>query len=1546
MDENESPSLHSKLSLLPQSSWFGLFTEALYRITQEVNPGFGIQREALDHVESLIIRLMYDIAAKKPFTISDVEQHIEKTFPAPLNVWAVKEAQDVLGKSSRRHRDRSAVLPFQRIHLMLRENLGYKVDTQITLFIVSILEYIATDILKLTGNYVKNIRHSEITLQDLKVAMRADNVLMDLFYHDSEDIPIISLNADDLVSKKVGSLSYEQTVKDLVHNEAQFLRDVNMIILVFRRALFEAIGDRSGELDAIFSNISEIQEFTSKFLGFLEDTVEMCREPEIPFVGNCFLEMAEGAEFEVYEKYVKDILNPSCLRTLNVVLQKPTTIVYLNSQGNGFRLAVKYLLPKLLLGPVFHCLKYFEYLPVLIKLSACENDKYDLVQTESLLMLLKSRLEQKCSSLLKKKKMANQFDLRFIPGGSGRSALMKLQELQRNVDGWDLKSVGCSCVEFILEGKLRKCGLFGQKLGNTLLSAAADASRKNFKITDRYVFLFDSMIVLCKSTLPRRNASSSSAAAPELRLKELFLMRKVEAIDHDDNDELKYAFEIRQRDSQSSIVLLAADPDEKCTWLAALLMLQTRSMLERMLDSHLEAEHKRIPLLVPSPEEYRFSEPDSEDNIVLEDYTSSSGIPVVRGATLLKLVERLTYHMYVDPKFVRTFLTTFRSFCAPSELLQLLIERFDIPDPSAGTMAAALLSETENKSNMDVSEFDSLLRESLKRLRKEYIQPVRIRVLNIIRQWIDHHWYDFDQDAELLANLKHFLKRIETVHTVVKWTRSLQNIIDRKMETCEESKGFQFASDPPPIEMHLAIIPEEYDLMTLHPIEIARQITLLEFDLYRAVKPIELVGAAWTKKDKDKRSPQLLKLIQHSTKFTYWLEKCVVECGNLNERVAVMNRILEIMCIFQELNNFTGLIEIYGVLESSAIHRLYHTWERLDPKLLKVFEEVKQILSDAHHKLIRERLRSINPPCVPFFGMYLTNIIFLEEGNPIFLKMPLSSQSSEADSTTHDCEKPTLISFAKCRKIADIITEIQMYQNQPYCLILEPSMRQSFFVDMGCILSISQHFFESLNPLQGFSSKNDLEAYLYNRSLEIEPKETDKPPNFAPLRKYSLKSPGIKPQKVSQHMKHKCASASPTMLFTPLIGYGRDRQGGGTSATLPLRRTPNTAPASPTFKETSIFAIVEINPGEQPKHVADVTEPSQRAFSSTQQPQQQLIRLEKRTRKHSHPMTLVNSHAGESSSIPCGTIGCLAPPIPPRQLKTTGSSTTPTATSTTTIAAISNNNHHHQLSPVSNSPVVDGGTVRFGFKNPMITTTTTMTIANSITCTTTNATTTTTIVGNTANTSATLSTFAFRFPELKSSSDLIDITEETTTVTCAAPRPAIPPRNSSLAQSPKAISLPHPLRFVSTLPVNSTTTTTTTLDESRYENREQLASSTIVTRNKNKSNINNNNNNNNVNNILVQPVAKVAPEPSSSSSSSSMKRDQVEIITVGNSVKFPPPIPPKSSTKGGGDTSTIPPPRPPKRVPVEKSDHAPPLPPKTYKQKQWPSKKMGNHFPK
>ena len=90
----------------------------------------------------------------------------------------------------------------------------------------------------------------------------------------------------------------------------------------------------------------------------------------------------------------------------------------------------------------------------------------------------------------------------------------------------------------------------------------------------------------------------------------------------------------------------------------------------------------------------------------------------MQGATIYKLVERLTYHIYADPKFMRIFLTTYRSFCAPVDLLQFLVERFKIPDPS--------MVYEQDSSDTDKMQKNSQ-REDWKRYRREYCQPVQFR---------------------------------------------------------------------------------------------------------------------------------------------------------------------------------------------------------------------------------------------------------------------------------------------------------------------------------------------------------------------------------------------------------------------------------------------------------------------------------------------------------------------------------------------------------------------------------------------------------------------------------------------------------------------------------------------------------------------------------------------------------------------------------------------------------------------------------------------------
>lgn len=69
-----------------------------------------------------------------------------------------------------------------------------------------------------------------------------------------------------------------------------------------------------------------------------------------------------------------------------------------------------------------------------------------------------------------------------------------------------------------------------------------------------------------------------------------------------------------------------------------------------------------------------------------------------------------------------------------------------------------------------------------------------------------------------------------------KWVESIAKIIKRKKAQANGiSHNITFESPPPPIEWHIWRVghSEMLDLMTLHPIEIARQLTLLESDLYR-----------------------------------------------------------------------------------------------------------------------------------------------------------------------------------------------------------------------------------------------------------------------------------------------------------------------------------------------------------------------------------------------------------------------------------------------------------------------------------------------------------------------------------------------------------------------------------------------------------------------------------------------------------------------------------------------------------------------------------------
>jgi len=148
-----------------------------------------------------------------------------------------------------------------------------------------------------------------------------------------------------------------------------------------------------------------------------------------------------------------------------------------------------------------------------------------------------------------------------------------------------------------------------------------------------------------------------------------------------------------------------------------------------------------------------------------------------------------------------------------------------------------------------------------------------------------------------------------------------------------------------------------------------------------------------------------------------WVQTEILRAGETpKQRAVVFSRLLEICECLRDLNNYNALMEIISGMNASPIFRLKLTWAEIGSKKLEIFNELNTLMSgNGAYKNLRNTLHTIGPPCIPYMGMYLTDLTFINDGNHTYLE---NKQ----------------VNFDKCRRLSAVIQEVVQYQQTPYCL--------------------------------------------------------------------------------------------------------------------------------------------------------------------------------------------------------------------------------------------------------------------------------------------------------------------------------------------------------------------------------------------------------------------------------------------------------------------------------------------------------------------------------
>uniref|UniRef100_A0ABI8AQS5 Rap guanine nucleotide exchange factor 1 n=1 Tax=Felis catus TaxID=9685 RepID=A0ABI8AQS5_FELCA len=289
--------------------------------------------------------------------------------------------------------------------------------------------------------------------------------------------------------------------------------------------------------------------------------------------------------------------------------------------------------------------------------------------------------------------------------------------------------------------------------------------------------------------------------------------------------------------------------------------------------------------------------------------------------------------------YCEAFLTTYRTFITPEELIKKLQYRYEKFSPFADTF----------KKRVSKNTFFVLVRVVDELCLVELTEEILKLLMDLV--------------FRLVCNGELSLARVLR-----------KNILDK----VDQKKLLRCANSDQPLAAR-GVAARPGTLHDFHSHEIAEQLTLLDAELFYKIEIPEVL--LWAKEQNEEKSPNLTQFTEHFNNMSYWVRSIIMLQEKAQDRERLLLKFIKIMKHLRKLNNFNSYLAILSALDSAPIRRL--EWQKQTSEGLA--EYCTLIDSSSSFRAYRAALSEVEPPCIPYLGLILQDLTFVHLGNPDYI---------------------------------------------------------------------------------------------------------------------------------------------------------------------------------------------------------------------------------------------------------------------------------------------------------------------------------------------------------------------------------------------------------------------------------------------------------------------------------------------------------------------------------------------------------------------------------